>query len=96
MASLSSFFSSIWAPISLAFRSLMPLTCVSSSGSSSITRNVSSPNFFTILAAREAPTPFMAPDPRYRSMPALSLGATTRQLSILNWLPYTGCLTYSP
>ena len=27
---------------------------------------------------------------------AASLGATTRQLSILNWLPYTGCLTYSP
>ena len=86
-ASRRSFFSSIWTAISLALRSLMPLTSASRSGSSSMIRKVSSPNCFTILAARAGPTPFMAPEPRYRAMPALSWGTTTWKLAIFSWVP---------
>ncbi len=86
-ASRKSLFSSICTAISCALRWLIPLTSASRSGSSSIIRKVSSPNCRTILAAREGPTPLMAPEPRYRSMPRLSFGTTTWKLAIFSWVP---------
>ena len=68
-------FSAIWLPSSRAILELIPFTSASRSGSSSTIRKVSAPNFFTILEARAAPIPFMAPEARYRSMAAASSGA---------------------
>ena len=74
MAWRSSRFSSTWLLISMAIRSLIPLTSESRSGSSSMIRKVSALNFFTILLAKAAPMPLIAPEPRYRSIASVSSG----------------------
>ena len=68
-------FSSICSPIAMAIRSLMPLISDSRSGSSSITLKVSALKWRTILEAKAAPTPLMAPEPKYRSTVDKSSGA---------------------
>ena len=54
---------------------LVPLTSARRSGSSSMIRKVSALNFFTILLAKAAPMPLIAPEPRYRSIASVSSGA---------------------
>ena len=61
--------------ISIAMRSLTPFTSARRSGSSSMIRKVSALNFFTILLAKAAPMPLIAPEPRYRSIASVSSGA---------------------
>ena len=58
----------------MAIFSLTPLISARRSGSSSMIRKVSALKRRTILAARAAFTPLMAPEPRYRSMAWLSSG----------------------
>ena len=67
-------FSATCCAISRAFRSLIPFTSARRSGSSSMIRSVSSPKRRTILAASAAPTPLIAPEPRYRSNATESCG----------------------
>ena len=87
IASRISRFSAICIEMSMAFFSLMPLTSESLSGSSSMTRNVSSPKALTILFARASPIPLMAPEPRYRCIETASSGIEMLWLFILNWRP---------
>ena len=87
MALRISFFSSICSAISRAFRSLIPLTSASLSGSSSMMRKVSSLNRRTMRPARAAPSPLMAPEPRYLSMETRSSGSHTSEVWTWSWTP---------
>ena len=82
--------------MSRAFRMLMPFTSARRSGSSSIIRSVSSPNFLTIRPASDGPIPLIAPLPRYRSMPSRVVGLRISQPVAFHCLPYCGCSTHMP
>ena len=74
----------------------MPSTSRNRSGSVSMTSNTCSRNTRTSFFAYTGPIPRIMPDPRYRSMPSVEVGALALRNRDRNCDPYVRSFTHSP
>ncbi len=73
--------------ISFAFSRVMPFIWESRPGSFSITSRAFIPKVSIMRPARARPTPFTAPEDRYRSIPSSVTGRACSKTSARNWRP---------
>ena len=92
----SSQFSTKHCAISIALSLVIPFICVSFSGSNLNTFIVSSPNNFTIFFAVAGPIPLIVPFDKYFSNDSNVFGIIFSNVSTLNCIPYSLCVTKLP